>query len=199
MTEKSKPQESDCKTGLKPLEVILGLAIVIIWLIIFISGILINSEPYRNVITGQVQDLSLIGNEPSLFKAWFVVIFSYTPSNLLMLCVFAGMIGAVSRIAKLHVTKNGEVEIPSDKTSPIMSGVFRGMFIYLLMLSGVLVLDEAALTAPTQDQYARLAGIVSLFCFLISYDPSRFRTLLDRGFKKMQNDDNNGKNNETGD
>ena len=104
MAERSKPQESDCKTGLKPLQVILGIIIVVVWLIIFLSGVLINSEPYRNVITGQVQDLSV---EPSLYEAWFVVIFSYTPSNLLMLCVFAGMIGAVSRIAKLHVNKNG--------------------------------------------------------------------------------------------
>ena len=174
------------KTGLKPLEVIWGLAVVLVWLIIFISGILINSEPYRNVITGEGNNLTTGWNEPGLVFAWFVVIFSYTPSNLLMLSVFAGMIGAISRIAKLHVTKVGEEEIPSDKTSPIMSGVLRGMFIYLLMLSGLLVLDEAALTEPSQDQYARLAGIVSLFCFLISYDPSRFRSLLDRGFSKLE-------------
>lgn len=177
--------------GLKPWQVILGIVFLMAWIIIFLSGLLINSEPFRNVISGTAATSSCT-NQPGLLWSWVVVTFSYTPSNLFAISLFAGMIGAISRIAKLHITKEGQEEIPSDKTNPIISGVFRGMFIFLLILSGVVILDESVLTHPSQDQYAKLAGIVSLFCFLISYDPSQFRTLLDRGFKKMNGaiDDN---------
>lgn len=171
--------------GLTPLEVIFGLIIVTAWLFVFICGILIDSAPYRAVITGQA-------NEPGIIKSWFFVIFSFTPSNLLILSLLAGMIGAVSRKSKLHTDVDGQKDLPSDTSSPIMSGFFRGLFIYLLILSGTLILDNSILTNPTQDQFATLAGIISLFCFLISYDPSRFRTLLDRGIKKMEGGSDTG-------
>ena len=170
--------------GCEPWQVILGLLFLLSWIIIFLSGLLVDSEPFRNVISGTATTSS-DAQQPGLIWSWVVVMFSYTPSNLFMVSLFAGMIGAVSRIAKLHITKDGQEEIPSDQTSPIISGVFRGMFLFLLILSGVVILDESVLTDPSQDQYAKLAGIVSLFCFLISYDPSRFRTLLDRGMKKL--------------
>lgn len=179
------PSSGDSKKatkGLHPWQVLMGLIFLLAWIVIFISGLLVNSEPYRNVIAGTSTSET---QQANLLWSWVVVMFSYTPSNLLVISLFAGMIGAVSRIAKLHITKEGQEEIQSDQTSPIMSGIFRGMFLYLLILTGVVVLDESVLTSPTQEQYAKLAGLVSLFCFLISYDPSKFRALLDRGFNKM--------------
>jgi hypothetical protein len=97
----------------------------------------------------------------------------------------AGLLGALSRIAILHIRKEDEEELPSDTTDPLLSGIFRGMFVYLLVVSGVLIINEAPFTNPSQIQYSRLAGFMSLLSFLLSYNPRRFKDLMSRGFDRV--------------
>ena len=178
--------------GLSWYQKIVGFFTVSAWIFLFACGLLINSEPYRNVVTGQYSqpatiDLAVEGTQaPSLLESWIVVIFCYTPTNLMFLCILMGLIGALSRIAKLHTTTEGQRNIPSDKTNPLISGIFRGLFVYLLVISGILLINEAPIITPTQIQYARLAGIMSIFSFQLSYNPSQFRSFLKTGIKKME-------------
>ena len=138
--------------------------------------VLVTNHDYINLSGSAISAYASPG--PSIFWAWILVILFFTPTNVLFLCMSSGILGALSRIAILHSRKEGEREIPKDNTNPIISGVFRGMFAYLLIISGVLIINETPFTSPSQFQYARLAGFMSLFSFLLSYDPSRFRKFL---------------------
>lgn len=175
----------DKKIGLSIKQQLLACLILALWLIVFTGGLLISSAPYRELvvnhdyinISGKAIS-SYAGSGPSIFWAWILVILCFTPTNVLFLCMSSGILGSLSRIAILHSRKEGEREIPQDNTNPVISGAFRGMFAYLLIISGVLIINETPFTSPSQFQYARLAGFMSLFSFLLSYDPSRFRKFL---------------------
>ena len=187
-------QQKEPREGLNSGQKVLTIAIIFLWMLIFLGGILINSAPYREVIsnhsfTAITQDTSqgALGTEKAdIYVAWLIVILFYTPTNVAFLCMVAGLLGALSRIAKLHVRNSNEPELPSDHTNPILSGVLRGVFVYLLIISGILLIDEAPFIAPTQIQYIRLAGFLSLLSFLLSYNPSRFRSFLARSLDHLE-------------
>lgn len=179
--------------GLSWSQKLIGLSAIIVWILVFTAGLLVNSEPYRNVVANHSyikMDSNTI-NEPNnpksnIIKAWVVVILCYTPTNIIFLCMTGGLLGSLSRIAILHASMEGEPELPSDKTNPLISGLFRGIFVYLLVTSGVLIISEAPFTNPSQIQYTRLAGFMSLLSFLLSYNPNRFRNFLKSGFDRFE-------------
>ena len=158
-------------------QMILSLFMLLAWIVIFTAGLLINSQPFRETIASEGYSIMEILN------AWFVVIFCYTPINLIFLCMIAGMLGSLARIAILHPDPKTKEEIPEDKSNPLLSGIFRGLFVYLLIVSGTLVINESPFTMPTQVQYARLAGVMSLTSFIMSYNPTTFLKFLAMGSK----------------
>ena len=88
-----------------------------------------------------------------------------------------GVLGALAARASLGT--DGEGESGQDTTSPRNSALLRGFMVYLALIAGVLMFgDDPA--APTQKQYVRLAGFMSLVAFVINYRPSLFGKLLQR-------------------
>jgi hypothetical protein len=167
---------------------------ILLWISIFIGGILVNSEPYRQIISNY--SFTNVNNEavttdietepPNFFIALLVVALCYTPSNLILLCMFSGLLGALSRIAKLHIKDASEDEIPSDTIDPLMSGILRGLFVFLLAISGILLINDTPITNPGQSEYVRLAGLLSILSFLLSYNPSRFQSFVAKGIDTVQ-------------
>jgi hypothetical protein len=158
-----------------------------------VGGILINSQPHRDNLSGYFtieSEMNMNSNNEStgdnFIYSLIIVVLFYTPSNLILLCMTAGLLGAISRIAKLHVKDFNEPELPSDKTDPLMSGILRGLFVYLLAISGILLINDNPITLPTQAQYVRLAGILSILSFLLSYNPSRFQSFIAKGMDAVQ-------------
>lgn len=179
---------------LTPLQMILSFLMILLWIVVFTAGLLINSGPYRNIISEQPTatstTASLVGaghTTADVLEAWVVVLTCYTPINLIFLCMIAGLLGALARIAILHPDPKPDETIPEDKTNPLLSGVFRGLFVYLLVVSGTLVINESPFTSPTQVQYARLAGVMSLTSFIMSYNPTTFLKFLAMGNKIPEN------------
>lgn len=182
------PNNKEMEDGLNTSKMILTYVVVLIWILFFVAGILVNSAPYREVIANQPVNPGSIAVNQVVF-AWFIVMLCYTPTNILFLAMTAGLLGALSRIAKLHVKDTEDTaykEIPSDTTNPLLSGLLRGVFVYLLLVSGVLVINESPFISPTQIQYLRLAGVLSLLSFLLSYDPTKFRSFLAKGYGKLE-------------
>lgn len=190
----NKSNENIEKIGLNPLKKFIVFTAILIWISIFIGGILVNSEPYRNVISNytyttvetETLDTHPGGENPNFFVALLVVVLCYTPSNLVLICMCAGLLGALSRIAKLHIKDDGQDEIASDKIDPLMSGILRGLFVYLLAISGILLINEAPITNPGRAEYVRLAGLLSILSFLLSYNPSRFQSFVAKSMDSMQ-------------
>jgi hypothetical protein len=150
---------------------------------------LIHTEPYRCVISREgVQASQPLSNpsdvckqlkEPpaSLFSSWFVVLFLYLPLNLALICVIAGTLGTFGSIANLHA--DGSNNSPRDYSNPYMSGLLRGFFVYLFLISGLFLFDDDPFSNPSPNQYIRLAGFLSLFSFIVNYQPNTFSTLID--------------------
>jgi hypothetical protein len=147
---------------------LVGLALLA-WVCVLLVGILVPSGPYREAIRS-----APLGTLVDMAGYAGVVFASYTVSNLLVLCVLASLLGALGRQVQLGPSDD---DVPLDVSSPYISAVIRGFFLYLAVVSGVIVMSDNALVNPTQDIYLRTAGFLSLFAFASSYNPSIFRSL----------------------
>jgi hypothetical protein len=125
----------------------------------------------------------------SSFVAFLVVLFCFTPTNLALVCCFAGVLGAMGRRVVLAAERDRG---PHDHTFPFLSAVLRGFFVYLAVISGILVLlENPILGTASPGQYIRFAGLLSLTSFFVNYDPTMFVSLLNRVRDQMQQDPEN--------
>jgi hypothetical protein len=92
-----------------------------------------------------------------------------------------GALGEQANLSRLPMSHRGQ--LPSN---PYVSATLRGFFVYLFLLSGLLLLDDAPFTTPTQGQYVRLSGFLSLFSFVVSYQPRLFNVLIVWAFHRIQ-------------
>jgi small-conductance mechanosensitive channel len=169
------------KSGLNNFGKGLTVATIILWIVIFLAGIVINSAPFRDRMTSKAPNIFV------WFTNWIVVLFVYTPTNVAILSIFAGLLGALGRCATLHViTKREDEEFPEDPINPYLSGVVRGFIVYLLIISGMIIILESPPISPTgPDQYVRLASVISVASFIVSYNPRYFGKLLHRATESI--------------
>lgn len=157
--------------GLNVNKKILTIAAIALWIAIFLGGILVNSAPYRDQITEGTSDLF----------TWLIVLMVYTPTNIAMLSLLMGLLGALGRCATLSADEECGKISEEDTINPLISGVIRGFIVYLLTISGLLVvLEEAPLTPAEPAPYIRLASIISITAFIVGYNPKYFGKLLNR-------------------
>jgi hypothetical protein len=65
--------------------------------------------------------------------------------------------------------------------------MLRGFFVYLIMISGLLLLDVNPFSDPSPSQYIWLAGFLSLFGFVLSYEPRLFRKIIVWSYHQIEN------------
>ena len=148
---------------------VLTFAAIAIWIGVFLAGILVNSGPYRTQIADGQGNLA----------SWLIVLMVYTPTNIAMLSLLMGLLGALGRCATLSVDEESLKQSEEDTINPLLSGVIRGFIVYLLTISGLLVvLEEAPLTPAGPEPYIRLASIISITSFIVGYNPKYFGKLL---------------------
>jgi len=162
-------REGNC--GLGDRGKVLTFVAIALWIAVFLAGILVNSGPYRTQIAAGQGGL----------LAWLTVLMVYTPTNIAMLSLLMGLLGALGRCATLCSDEEGSKESEQDTINPLISGVIRGFIVYLLTISGLLVILEEAPLSPTgPEPYIRLASIVSITSFIVGYNPKYFGKLLSR-------------------
>ena len=195
-----------------------------LWISLFTAGILVDSEPYRRVISSQgAEEMrtaapagqatvssdtlsasarsgpaagppeaaeptgTTTANSPptnSTLWAFIVALLCFTPSNLAFLCCLAGVLGAMGRRVVLSTQQDQGTR---DRTYPLLSALLRSFFVYLTVISGLLVLlENPILGTASPGQYIRFAGLLSLLGFFVNYDPTIFVALLDRVRDRMQ-------------
>ena len=155
----------------------LGSCGVIAWIVLFSLGMLIDSSQYRNTLT----------TDFTLFK-FIMTMLTFTPSNIAILCLVSAFTGGCASL--LVITKAQKVlgldehESHAKSNSRIymsenpFSSMLRGILVFFAFLAGVFVTSSDALSAPTAQAYTQAAGVVSMLAFLVGYDPTMFRTLL---------------------
>ena len=62
----------------------------------------------------------------------------------------------------------------------IAESIRRGFAIYLMLISGAIVLFTETIANPNLEQYGKIAGMVSLVCITISYKPEIFDDFMQR-------------------
>ncbi len=150
-------------------EGLVGLIVLLMWILMFASGIVIPTATYREIL-GQ-KDIGF----GAAMGALFYVVTCYTVTNVALLACFSGFLGGLARRAKIAGNEPNE---KSPESHDYLTAVMRGFFIYLVLLSGLILLTTQAITSPTQDQYIRLAGTISVMAFIAGYDPEVFSRIL---------------------
>lgn len=179
-----------------------------VWLALFAGGILVDTRPYRVQISpsgvaaleqGSTAEATndaapaaapnLAANAPtsvargSAATAWIVVLLCFLPINLAWICAASSTLGAFGNRANLS---DDHAHRGQDRSNPYVSAVLRGFFVYLFMTSGLLLLDDAPFSSAAPGQYIRLAGFLSLFSFVVSYQPRLFNVLIVWAFQRIQ-------------
>lgn len=122
-------------------------------------------------------------NAYSLGVSWLGILLFFLPLNLAMISSAAGALGAFGNRANLEDDQTPPKS--GDDTSPLMSGLLRGLFVYLFFISGLLLFDDKPFSSPGPGQYIRLAGFISLISFLVNYRPHLFSTISDWAFERI--------------
>jgi hypothetical protein len=190
--------------------------VLISWLFLFAGGILVDTKPYRCVISPNgVQVLADEGNPGGqrlegsgctekqiegagisvpiwpqswskfylLAVSWLAVLLFFLPLNLALVCATAGTLGAFG--GKANLQDDSTPHNSRDDSNPYLSGLLRGFFVYLFMISGLLLFDDKPFSNPGPGQYIRFAGFLSLFSFVVNYQPYLFTTLIEGAFQRI--------------
>jgi hypothetical protein len=88
--------------------------------------------------------------------------------------------------AKTRTPGHGLARPRVDNVNPYLSGVLRGFFVYLAVISGLMVLLGNPFENITPFSYIRFAGLLSLFSFTVSYNPDLFSAVVDRARGRVQ-------------
>jgi hypothetical protein len=169
--------------------IIMGITSMLLWIVMFSLGLLINSKPYRDTI------LSHFG-----LPDFFMSIITYTPTNIAFLCIIAAFSGGcASRLVIIGIHKDpaSDSQISEkDKTDSQLymtenpfSSMLRGLVVYFAFLAGVFVAAPNPFAETSPQQYAQAAGVVSLFSFIVGYDPTVFRSFISLAGKMKQKND----------
>lgn len=158
---------------------VLGTLAAIAYVALFTAGVVLDSGPFRAQLNGSSFSIG----------ALVVVMLTYTPSNVALLAMLAGLISGCSSLItheKLHAAddkphRQGSTHLSQSilyRTESPIASMFRSLVAYLAFMAGVLATTVAPFTATTPEQYVRFAAAVSFFAFVVGYDPTRFQGLL---------------------
>jgi hypothetical protein len=144
-----------------------------LWIVMSLVGTLIDSAPYR------AKFAALEGGARAVGWNGLMVLATYTLPNIAILCMLSSVLGAIAARARLGADVGQPEELDLDLSAPVSSAVLRGFLVYLTLISGVFVFGQSS-ADPTQIGYVKLAGVMSVFSFLLSYHPTLFGRLLER-------------------
>jgi hypothetical protein len=148
---------------------------LVLWLLLFGMGIIVNSQPYRELVLQHFE-----------WFAFSMAVASYTPTNTAALAVVTGFVGGCGSLifygslspAASEGLSDSEQERMSARLEHPSSSAIRGFFGYLGIMAGAVVGSDQPFAATTPEQYWRLACSVSLLAFILGFDSTLFRTLV---------------------
>lgn len=144
------------------------------WGGLLLAGLLVPTAPYREALSAPTE-MSFLG----LISYSLVVFLCYTITNVPLLCCLAAVLGAIGGRARIEL--DGEEGGQIDYVNPYASAVLRAFFVYLVVISGTMVSIEnpvANFVEATQQQYVRLAVMLSAVGFVAGYNPGLFTKVL---------------------
>jgi hypothetical protein len=162
-----------------------GCAGIIIWFIMFGMGLFINSKPFRDALAAELN-----------WRPFWNCLMTYTPTNIAALCLLGAFCGGCmsyllfqkkNPVAEADTADKNKSEaiIESAPQNPFVS-MIRGFVVYVAFLGGMYIGADSPFKETSPEQYARAAGAVSLFAFIIGFDQNTFRKFLFTGTKSKE-------------
>jgi hypothetical protein len=174
-TSSTLPAESSLpRRPLTRSEAILAISSVIAWVILVAAGVAVTTKPYIDLISQPTATRTFV----QLATAWFLVTTCYTFTNAAFLSCLSAVIGAIGRSARIADVER--IDAATDLRSMCISAMIRGFFIFIVVLSGTLILSDQKYDNITIEQYLKLVGLLSLLSFTVGYDPSVFLAFFQR-------------------
>jgi hypothetical protein len=166
---------------LRASEVVIGLATIFLWICLFLAGCIIETAPTRNLVSS--------GGASTLWElvgAWFILLTSYTVTNVAFLACLSAVIGKFAKrslsfeaaslngLPRTTIASFGEVMVLYSMS------IARGFVIYLTLTGGLILLSTSTVTDSSMDEYVKLASTVSILAFMAGYDAEIFKRAIDR-------------------
>ena len=163
------------------MHLVIGVLTVVAWILIFAAGLMIPSATYRGALANS-------------FTAYNFLMAGllYTYTNVVTLTCLAGLLGGIcsSITFRDYEPTVGKASSEADqlisvcmvyRTENPLASMFRSFVVFLVYVAGIAIGSPGGAqifesTAP--DQYARVAGLLSLTGFAVGFDPTLFSTLL---------------------
>lgn len=159
-------------------EQLVAMLVIVLWCALLLAGTVVDSEPYWRSISpapGEAIALPHHVDRWSWAWIWFVTATCYTVSNIALLTILAGILGSLGRALR---TDRRAGPSPSLGDT-IFAGALQGLFAYVLLIAGFLfMVGEEGFLNTSQAQYIRLAGLASVFGFVLGHEPATFRRML---------------------
>ena len=182
---------------------VLGVAALVANFALFAAGILIDSNRYRPAAAGPVATTASAARPFASSESGLPAVsaaptqqgpiglanlakfaLTFTPLNVGMLCILAGLIGGcASRITYVREDAPAGEAIPEDawfRTESPLASMLRSFLVYVAIVAGVSISTDGAFMSSSAESYMRFAATASFFAFVVGYDPSKFREWIDR-------------------
>jgi hypothetical protein len=114
-------------------------------------------------------------------KAFGISVLCFTPLNLAILTLFAGLAGGcASNIMIISLPIKNLKQLRKENPhryfflqEPPVSAAIRGFVVFMCIIAGLYIAIEDPFKDPTPAQYIRMVGLLSIMAFMVGYDPSR--------------------------
>jgi hypothetical protein len=166
----------------------LGILAIFVWLFLFTAGMTVNSSAFTQALEEtlkRVPRMLSFGERviELLWAVWLLILIllSKTISNVALLCLLAGLIGAYASRIKARGGAVNRDEVPGRERYAM--AIVGSFLIYLLVMSGSYTLLNIGFTTPslgseeTQDAaegYKKLATLASIACLIEGFAPFVF-------------------------
>jgi hypothetical protein len=171
-------QSNDEKKVFSWQEFLLGSLCVLCWVVLIDFGFLVKSSDYRDNLA------HMQGHGAGYWAGnGVMVLLSYTISNVALLCCLCGLLGAIADRSDIDgdAHENGIWRTIIQKYA---SAILRGFFIFLVLMSGLILLAGADLSVTSPIGYGHMAGTASLFSFLVGLDAHLYAKFVKRVYDK---------------
>ena len=151
-------------------EISFGILLISLWLFLFGGGIFVPTGDFRKLLLGSSGDLNLVQR----LQYGAVVICFYTVTNIFFLSLLSSCIGCMTCRWRVTGQLEGLMSFYAGLHAKriYLAALLRGFFLYLMVISGFLVLStEEAIVQTGFAQYIRVAGLTSILGFMVGYDP----------------------------
>lgn len=159
-------------------------SLISLWSAFFLIGVFIDTTPMQH----RIETLKFYENSPFNFISDLIIMITcWTWCNLIFICCLASIVGEHGRATTLS----------KSAAANHRTAIIRGFFVYLLVLTGQLVVsgsfgptagftDGSPVAGPDNlvsldiAHYFRLAGFASLVSFMAGYDPKFLANMVNK-------------------